>query len=254
MLNRLDVTEAELVAFGLSVRESRVYLMILQVIEAPASTIARRCGFPRLSTYVLLERLIELNLVYFYIRQGVRYYRVNDPQIFLELCHKEIQKAYAKEEHVKRFLPRIKDFLIVHSIKNPSAEGHFSVFSDRTIFLNRLIQLPSDSKIVYSIYDRFLDHFWPMFFSASSVTVHGLVSSSQLHQSPADFLNTRLFLKPLPDGFFEDFYPLIVFPTHAFFIADDSSASFLGLEIESAIVSHTLIALAKSLWKIQGLP
>jgi len=70
--------------YGLSEKEARVYLTVLELGTSVASTIARRAELNRVTTYTLLEDLKRDGIVNETTKEGVKYYSVISPDILLK--------------------------------------------------------------------------------------------------------------------------------------------------------------------------
>ncbi len=69
--------------YGLSEKEARVYLTVLELWTSIASTIARRAELNRATTYTLLEDLKRDGIVNEATKDGVKYYSVISPDVLL---------------------------------------------------------------------------------------------------------------------------------------------------------------------------
>lgn len=69
--------------YGLSEKEARVYLTVLELGTSIASTIARRAELNRATTYTLLEDLKRDGIVNEATKDGVKYYSVISPDVLL---------------------------------------------------------------------------------------------------------------------------------------------------------------------------
>ena len=67
--------------YGLSEKESKVYLTILELWTSIASTIARRAELNRVTVYTLLEDLKREGIVNETTKEGIKYYSVISPDI-----------------------------------------------------------------------------------------------------------------------------------------------------------------------------
>jgi len=76
--------------YGLSEKEARVYLTVLELGTSIASTIARRAELNRVTTYTLLEDLKRDGIVNETSKEGVKYYSVISPDILL----KQLEQKY----------------------------------------------------------------------------------------------------------------------------------------------------------------
>ncbi len=85
---------------GLSLKEAQIYLAMLELKEALPSTIARRSGIKRPTTYVLLEEMQQKGLVGHIKRGKLLFYSVVDPRMFVESQHH-------KYRELERSLPEL---------------------------------------------------------------------------------------------------------------------------------------------------
>lgn len=76
--------------YGLSEKEARVYLTVLELGTSIASTIARRAELNRVTTYTILEDLKKDGIVNETSKDGVKYYSVISPDILL----KQLEQKY----------------------------------------------------------------------------------------------------------------------------------------------------------------
>lgn len=128
--------EAELTHFGLRPRQARVYLTLLALGEAPASTIAERASLPRLTTYSILERLEEMGLVCFYEKRRVRMYKGNSPDALMKWCDDQIGAIQARKSRLSSLIPQFKKYF-AHSDGEALKEKPFRFIEDRFLFRNR---------------------------------------------------------------------------------------------------------------------
>lgn len=86
---------------GLREKEARVYLSALELGSSTVSEIAKRARLNRVTTYDLLERLLKRGFVHFFMRGGVKYFDITDPQI---ISHELRRKLH----DFKKALPEFK--------------------------------------------------------------------------------------------------------------------------------------------------
>jgi len=128
--------EAELTHFGLRPRQARVYLTLLALGEAPASTVAERASLPRLTTYSILERLEEMGLVCFYEKRRMRMYKGNPPDALLKWCDDQIGVIQARQSRLSTLIPQLKKYF-ANSDGEALKEKPFRFIEDRFLFRNR---------------------------------------------------------------------------------------------------------------------
>ena len=76
---------------GLSEKESRVYLALLELEDALVSEIAKKAKINRSLLYTILSNLAEKGIVAYILKNNVRYYRAAEPQKILAML-KEKEK------------------------------------------------------------------------------------------------------------------------------------------------------------------
>lgn len=69
---------------GLNEKESKIYLALLELNESLPSSISRKSGVKRPTTYVILEQLQVKGLVSHFKKGGSSYYRAIHPKLLLE--------------------------------------------------------------------------------------------------------------------------------------------------------------------------
>ncbi len=87
--------------FGLSEKEAKVYLACLELGDSAASEIALKSNLPRTLVYDILERLIDLGLTSYSIRENKKFFRASNPEELLRILHE-------KEEAVNKALPELR--------------------------------------------------------------------------------------------------------------------------------------------------
>jgi len=110
----MSITE-NLIQFGLSEKEAKVYLACLELDDSVASEIAIKSNLPRTLVYDILERLIDLGLISYSIRDNKKFFRASDPEELLRILHE-------KEEAVKKALPTLKHLQKMKGVKRPKVE------------------------------------------------------------------------------------------------------------------------------------
>lgn len=105
----------KLMKFGLSEKEAKVYLACLELGDSAASEIALKSNLPRTLVYDILERLIDLGLISYSIRESKKLFRASDPEEFLRIIHE-------KEEAIIKALPELKHLQKMKGIKRPKVQ------------------------------------------------------------------------------------------------------------------------------------
>jgi len=87
---------------GLSDNEAEVYLIVLKLNEALASTIARRSKISRPHIYDTLNKLFEKGLLTYVIKNNKKYFKSINPIRLIDYINE-------KEEGLKSILPELKE-------------------------------------------------------------------------------------------------------------------------------------------------
>lgn len=104
-----------LVKFGLSEKEAKAYLACLELGDSLASEISLKSNLPRTLVYDILERLIDLGLVSYVIKNNVKYFRASDPKELVRIVQE-------KEKSIHEILPTLKDLQKLKGVKRPKVE------------------------------------------------------------------------------------------------------------------------------------
>lgn len=94
----------------LSEKESQVYLALLELGSAPASTVARRTGIKRVTVYGVLKELESKQIASSLERKWITYFQVIDPL-------KLLQKVKEKYELLSEKVPELLAFTNVYNNK-----------------------------------------------------------------------------------------------------------------------------------------
>lgn len=89
---------------GLTKTEAKIYVLLLQLGQVPATPIIKKSELHRATVYDVLERLIEKGLVSYVIKSGIRYYSTTEPERFeviLQDREKEIQEQQKTFQTIK---------------------------------------------------------------------------------------------------------------------------------------------------------
>jgi sugar-specific transcriptional regulator TrmB len=120
------VEEHELISqiegFGLSNKESRVYLAALGLGGASVQTIADRAGIKRVTTYVILESLQGQGLVAQTVKAKKTFFVAEDPSHLQRLLERKADEVAGQIKEFRKILPRLE---AVHSEPNDSPELNF---------------------------------------------------------------------------------------------------------------------------------
>src|SRR3989338_1860267 len=101
--------------FGLSEKESKVYLACLELGDSLASDISLKSNLPRMLVYDLLERLIDLGIISYALRNNIKYFQAADPKELIRLVKE-------KKESLISIMPELQKLQKIKGTKRPKVE------------------------------------------------------------------------------------------------------------------------------------
>ncbi len=140
---------------GMSEKEAKIYLTVLELWSAPASTIARRAEMKRVTWYVILKDFIRQRIATSTQKKGVTYFQVVNPE---QLLH-EIKDKY---DVFKKYIP---EFLAIQSTYDSKMHVEFHewiewlkyVYHDMAISWWDILAILSADEVHPKMIEYFLD-------------------------------------------------------------------------------------------------
>jgi sugar-specific transcriptional regulator TrmB len=129
----------KLCSLGLTEREADAYISLCNFDEATASKLAKQTKEHRTNVYDSLNGLIKKGLITYNIKNGVRYFRVADPEKILDYVKE-------KEDIAKRLLPELAS-RIGSVEEKPTVE----IYEGKEGFKSILMKILKERKTLYSI-------------------------------------------------------------------------------------------------------
>ncbi len=126
----MDIIEA-LKKFGLSEKESKVYLTNLELGETTASDISIKSNIPRTLVYDLLEKLIKEGLVSYSIKKAKKHFVAADPSELVRIIKE-------KETTLRKVLPSLFSIQKSKISKRPRVEIYEGKEGMKTVMDNIL--------------------------------------------------------------------------------------------------------------------
>jgi len=117
--------------FGLSEKESKVYLASLEIGNSMASDLSLKSKLPRTLVYDILERLIELGLISYSIKYGKKYFLAANPTELLRIIKE-------KERSIKEIIPELKILQKTEGQKRPLVEIYEGIDGMKTV-MNKIL-------------------------------------------------------------------------------------------------------------------
>ncbi len=241
--------EAELIAFGLSPKEAKVYISALELGEASASQIATHSGEPRLSTYSVLNRLQKRRFVTCYQKKRVRIYRVASPDSFLKHCDEQILTIKAKRDRLENFLPELKTYLSKNG--DLAGGGHIRFIKDHHLFERRCAESLKKSNDWLVIQDAKHFHIFRGLFKQAQVTPRVILPLSEQRHLARQTAGMKV--RYVPDSRLSGDVHVMIIGKRVMFVLEDEP-QFSAVEIEYAPISEMLRVMFLLLFKMDFFP
>src|SRR3989338_5448141 len=132
-----NVLVKQLIEFGLSEKEAKIYLALLELEVATVTEVAETAGINRSSTYVVMEALKKKGLVSTSEDKKIQTYSAVSPEMLLEDAKNKAKRADAIKNNINDIVPELK---ALHKEKY-NLNSIFEKYNKRFAFLNILFKL-----------------------------------------------------------------------------------------------------------------
>ena len=121
--------------FGLTEKESKIYLALLELGQSTSSDLIKKLDYYSKTVYELLEKLMKKGLVSYVIKSNIKYFEAVNPEKFLDILKEEENNIKERENNIKEILPRLKQLREINKEKQEvniyyGKKGMKSVFED----------------------------------------------------------------------------------------------------------------------------
>jgi len=103
----MEALVKELGLFGLSEKESCVYLASLELGPAPVQDISHKAKVNRATTYVMIESLMGRGLMSSFVRGKKRFYASESPERLRSVLRLQRRELEEKEEELEKIYPKL---------------------------------------------------------------------------------------------------------------------------------------------------
>lgn len=143
--------EEQLEQLGLSAKEARIYLVLLENPNQTATQIAQALGEKRTNTYMLLDQLQELKLVEVDAAKPVRVYSAANPTALQQLLQKRIAREQHAAAELQKALPTLRSMYALSTDKpgvvHMAGYDGFKVILEDTIRSSTEVQLIASNDV-----------------------------------------------------------------------------------------------------------
>lgn len=136
--------------FGLSEKESSVYLTLLKLGPSPVRQVARESGVNRGTTYDILKSLQEQGLVTYYHKDPHQYFVAEDPNRLYEALRIKIENLKKLHNEMGEVVPQLRSMTTVED--RPAVTYYDGTVGLRTILQDVLERVSGSSNKEYYVY------------------------------------------------------------------------------------------------------
>lgn len=99
--------ESALQEFGLTEKETRVYLKLLEIGSATSGELMKLLSLYSKTIYEVLDRLIEKGLVSYVVSSNIKHFEAANPEKFLDILSEEESRIKKREATIKEVIPNL---------------------------------------------------------------------------------------------------------------------------------------------------
>jgi sugar-specific transcriptional regulator TrmB len=101
----MDIPELERI--GLLKNDRTVYLALLEIGSATVSTLVKKTGLHRSYVYDILDKLIDLGLVSFTIKNNKKFFNVENPKRIIQFIEHKKEEIDKEKTEIEKILPQL---------------------------------------------------------------------------------------------------------------------------------------------------
>lgn len=178
---------AQMLSFGLSKKESNVYLATLELGRGTVSQISRKAGINRTTGYDVLGSLIGKGLVLISGKEPKQEYVAESPDTILAFLQKQLEVTQANIEKAKRFVPELKS---IHKVSDrPQVKFYEGVEGMKQVYEDTLTaKEPIHAYANYDDMHRTMGDYFPDYYkrrAKKGIVAIGIVPDSPLARERA---------------------------------------------------------------------
>ena len=239
--------ESALSSFGLSARQSRVYLTLLKHGKLSVSDISKHTAIPRVSVYPCLDELAHIGVVSSITKNRRQLFEAQSPEILLQMLQ---QRSAAFESMLPLFAP-----LMNQKTENFSVQIYQGLEQGKQAVRDFYDYLEETRiKLVYALAHLELIKAYPKFVpqmiqrrQQMGVTTLLLVSAEQRKAMPTSYRGDRREVRFLPPQFHVGCTFQIAGDQTLFTVTEKDGP--IVLRVQSKSISSTVTAFHRFLWE-----
>jgi HTH-type transcriptional regulator, sugar sensing transcriptional regulator len=245
----LEFYKQNLLALGLSERETNVYISILYIGKGTVTEITRKAGINRTTGYDILDSLVSKGFVSISGKRPKQEYAAESPEKIIAYLENQQIESAKKLELAKQFIPQLTT---IHNVETrPKIRFYEGVEGLKEVYEDTL-QSKEDLRSVAYVdeAEKTLEHYFPKYYqrrAAKNISIRAIFPDSPAARN----IKTRDHLEKrhsviLPGNEF-DLKPEINVYDNKVMIASWSEQ--LGIIIESQDIANAIKLLFELAWK-----
>lgn len=238
----------QLEEYGLSTKESQIYVINLTLGTAPASSIARHSNLKRVTTYAILQDLVHKGFVSSLLKNNVTYFSAVHPSVLHE-------KLASKLEKFGDLVPQL--LAISQKYNTQFKVEYFEWFEGMKHLYNKLLQKPNIAVRsflgVHDFNQDFLDYLYKEFVPTrvqKKVSVQTIVSAWQGNEIYQKKLNKKTLneTRMITQQTFDLRGEIVMYDTNKVLFALFNKDEMSGIHIISEQLHTTLVSIFNLIW------
>lgn len=228
---------------GLTEKEAKVYLACIENGTSPVSQIGETAGINRVTTYSILEKLVQKGLVGSFTKKKVKYFTAADPEVVVEEYEKRAKELKSALPDLKRLTgetphPQIRFFEGIEGIKTIYAD----TLTSKTEILNY-----SNSQEIRNQWPSY-DNDYVKKRAKKGIQLRGLApkdpAGEKVHKDDKKFARE---MRLLPEEQFPFTNEINIYDNKVAIISYDNE--LIGMIIESPAIANSQRAIFNMCWQ-----
>ena len=101
----MDIPELE--RTGLLKNDRKVYLALIEIGSVTVSTLVKKTGLHRSYVYDILDKLIDLGLVSFIVKNNKKFFNAENPERIIKIVENREEEVDKDREEISKILPQL---------------------------------------------------------------------------------------------------------------------------------------------------
>jgi sugar-specific transcriptional regulator TrmB len=234
--------------FGLSEKEVKIYLTLLESGPSSVRNLAQKSNINRGTAYDILKTLKELSLVSYYHKATKQYFIAEDPTKLFNLLEQKLQDLTSIKDQVNQLIPYLKS-LYDRAGEKPVVkyyEGHLGIKTILTDVLETAESLSPRDYLVFSS-STIKNYLYKAFSNFTKQRVEKKIKVKVIalgHEgTTAEYAETKSLTKKESSPTY-----ILIYGNKVAMISINSQSELLGIIVEDLALAATQRQLFKYIW------